>query len=497
MRLQRRITMVSARQEPPMTAVENRDQGSGVRHARTVSLLMVAELAGKVASFAMFAVAARVLGPDQFGQFSWALNLALLVSVFTIWGFDTALIQLASASPARLDRLLSDLLAIRTLLVPPALALVAVLAGGSLNEIAVCVVMAMAVLADGANQAVRSAAGVLSRQRSVAVNLVVQRLLTVALAVTVLLAGGGVPGMALAYLAGTLVGVVLMLVSGRRIGLRPSFRLVTLEGMRELVGASHALGLSNTLNMLAFRVDMLLLGWLLGGTAVGTYSVAYKMFETALFFLWSLERVALPTIAATQGPESVRLGVHRVSSAMFAVYLPYAVIVAIRGEQILRVLFGEQYGTASLGALQLLMAALIPYSLQYLICMGLLSRSRNRAVTTSGAIAAVVNVLANLALIPLYGPTGAAAATFVAMAAQSAFVWVVLSRMVGSPHLLRASLVPGLAVLATVPILLSGMGLITAICLAAVVYVGVWILAAGRFDPIARRTVLGLAGISG
>ena len=57
----------------------------GVRHARTVSVLAIAEIAGKVASFVMFAVAARLLGPAEFGQFTWSFNLALLLSAFVIW----------------------------------------------------------------------------------------------------------------------------------------------------------------------------------------------------------------------------------------------------------------------------------------------------------------------------------------------------------------------------------------------------------------------------
>lgn len=480
--------------EPP-DAGPSDDPRQNVRHARTASVLAIAELAGKVASFAMFVVAARVLGPAELGQFSWSFNLALLVSVFVVWGFDTALIQLSSLHRSRLDALLSNLLAIRALLTPAALVLVALVPAGANDNLVVSLVLALAVLADSSNQAIRSAAAVLQKQREVAVNLVVQRLATAGLAVAVLLSGGGVAGMSWAYLAGTLVGVALMFWSAHRIGLSPRPHLVSRAIMGELVRGSTAIGISTTLNMLAFRFDTLMLGWMLSNTAVGAYSAAYKLFETALFVLWSVDRVALPAMTASEGKGPIRRGVHHASSAMFALYVPYIVLLVLRGEEILNLFFGSPYGTDSLASLQVLALALIPYSLQYLLASGLLARTRNKAVTYASLTGLVVNILANLVLIPVIGTAGAAAATFLAMTAQAMVLWVVLFRMAGSPQIVRASLVALIAgTLMAVP-LFSPLPLIVATILAGLVYTGVWFLAASRLDTTARDTVLGMVGL--
>lgn len=466
-----------------------------VGHARTVSVLAIAEMAGKVASFAMFAVAARVLGPADFGEFSWSLNLALLLSVFVVWGFDTALIQLAAKRRDRLDAVLSDVLAVRLLLIIPAMAVVLVLPSGAGDNVAVSLVLAAAVLADSMNQAIRSAAAVLERQRGVAVNLVIQRMLTAGLAIGVLLAGGGVLAMSWAYLAGTLLGVVAMFWSGHRVGLAPSPRLVTRAGMIEVTHGSTALGISSMLNMLVFRIDSLLLGWMLTTTAVGAYTAAYKLFETVLFVMWSVDRVAMPAMAAAEGHEPIRNGVHRACSVVFAVYIPYAVVVALRGSDILNLVYGEPYGTDSYGSLAILGLALIPYSIQYLVASGLLARNRNTYVTVSGGVALVVNVIANLLLIPRYGPAGAAIATVLAFTAQSGMLWVGMVRMSGSPRMLRASLVADVASAAMIPVLLAPIPLIIDLVLAGAVYGLVWLVAAGWWDKTARTTLLGMVGV--
>ncbi len=470
--------------------------GSGsVDHARTVSVLAVTEIAGKVASFVMFAVAARMLGPADFGEFSWAFNLALLVSAFVIWGFDTALIQLASKDRARLNSLTTNLLVLRGLLTVPALVVIALIPGNPGDGLTVSLVLGLAVLLDSLNQTVRSAAAVLGRQRTIALNLVVQRIATAVLAIGALMAGGGVVGMSWAYLAGTVVGVILMFWNGYRIGIHPNLGLTSRAEIGQLLHSSTALGLSTALNMLTFRADALMLGWLLDSTAVGSYSAAYKLFETVLFVLWSLDRVALPTMAASQGAEPVRNGVHRTCTVMFTLYVPYIVLTVVRGQEILTLVFGASYGTDSLRSLQILSLVLIPYGLQYLLAAGLLSRDRNVMVMVSSGVALVVNVVANLVLIPVMGTAGAAVATFVAMAVQAVLLWILLARLVGSPRVIRSSLVAVAAGAAMVLPLLTGLPLIPAAILACAVYGGLWLLLAARFDRAARDTVLGMAGI--
>ena len=125
--------------------------------------------------------------------------------------------------------------------------------------------------------------------------------------------------MSWAYLVGTLIGAALMYWTAHRIGLSPSPRLVTRAGMRELLTSSTALGISTTLNMLAFRVDTLLLGWLMTSSAVGVYSAAYKLFETVLFVIWSVDRVALPTMAATEATSRSDAGASRLLGGLGAV----------------------------------------------------------------------------------------------------------------------------------------------------------------------------------
>src|SRR5438552_18346558 len=89
--------------------------GDGTRRAaRNGAVLTAAEVAGKVATVAFTVAAARALGKADFGAFSFALSLSLLVATLPSGRLGAVLVQRASADPARLPQMLSELLVWRT-----------------------------------------------------------------------------------------------------------------------------------------------------------------------------------------------------------------------------------------------------------------------------------------------------------------------------------------------------------------------------------------------
>jgi O-antigen/teichoic acid export membrane protein len=70
-------------------------------------------VAGKAASFVMLALAARELGVDDFGAFSWAFAIGMLANSFVVWGFDIIQVREGSKDPSRVPGILASILAMR------------------------------------------------------------------------------------------------------------------------------------------------------------------------------------------------------------------------------------------------------------------------------------------------------------------------------------------------------------------------------------------------
>lgn len=443
--------------------------------AKAVGALAIAELAGKAASFVMFAIAARQLGVDDFGVFSWAFAIGMLANSFVVWGFDMIQVREGSKHPDTVPTTLANILAMRTVLGIIALAVVmAVTAGDSESTPAVMFLVTVACLVDTVNDSVRAAAAALRKLSMYSTHMIIQRLITAGLAVVVLLAGGGLVAFSAAYCLGTILGVLWMIRVSTRLGAPIRWRNVSWSTMKWLLWESKILGIFTVVNMAVFRIDTVMLGSLGSVQEVGYYAVAYKLFETVLFIVWSVARVAAPEIASAPLVRVARRTYEVAVGTALSLMTPYVVVLIVSGGAVAALLFGSDYEAGSESATAWLGLALIPYTVQYLSGSAIIARGHNTTVLVASATALVVNVGLNLWLIPLYGAAGAAFATMATLLVQCGVLMVTVWRSFEGVSLWRPLIHLPIAGVAMVPVLLLVPPIIVAAPLAALVYVLVW-----------------------
>ncbi|WP_377323493.1 oligosaccharide flippase family protein [Pimelobacter simplex] len=455
------------------------------RTGAAVLTLAVAELLGKVATFVTFLLLARILGVAEFGVLSFGWSLGLLLAVFSSLGLEARLTQLGSARPELLDRCYGALVAIRLGLCAVVLVPTTGLLFGTMSTTHALTVtfLVAAGLADTLVDASRAACGARQRQHLSAVVLVVQRFSALILSVGVLVVTESVWCAALGYLVATCIGVLGMHLAARRAGVRMRIRGSRAEA-RMILEAAPVMGLGAVAAMGMFRIDAALIGMILGTTAVGVYGAGYRIFETVLFVSWTLARAYVPVIASRpDDTEHVRRWAQRSLVVVAAVYVPYGVLLATRGDDLVGLLFGPEY--VHRGLLWGLAVAPLLFGVSYLGSTVLLALRPDPVVLVGSVAALVANIGLNLWLIPVWGITAAAVATSVAFLVQSVVVVRALTRTVGSivsvPELvavLVAAVVVGLVLEAVGPLL-------PALAVAGLAYVVVAVLAVHRLAPSA------------
>lgn len=448
--------------------------------------LAAGEVLGKMATLVMLGVLARAVGVSDFGSFSYALGLGLLLVTLTTLGLDQRLVQLAGHEPATLSSRLSTLLALRFALgalVVAATGLV-VLTTGYLGDGLVTLALVIAAWADGLSEAFRSAASSRHVQSGPAVVLVVQRFTALGLVVAALGLGAGLVGAALAYLVASLFGAVLMgLVAWVSAGLRPGPRLVSRAHLHDFVTAIRVNGLNDLVSMALFRIDVVIIAWLAGPVAVGHYTAAYRLVETVLFISWSIARVLLPALAdQTPGSPDRSRTISGALALAGVVYLPYGAVLLVRGDEIVRLLFGDDFGSVTL--IGLLALAPFFFGVAQVCLAGLLAVRPDPAVLAASGLALTVNVVLDVLLVPRWGAQAAAAATTLSYAVQAA-VLLRAVRLTTSTAPARRSLAlsAGAALMATLALMVP-VPLLVALALGGSAFVSVWWLGARRWDPV-------------
>lgn len=460
---------------------------AGVRRgARAVVLLAIAEVTGKVAALALLLYAVRLLTPAEFGSFSYALAFGLLLAALPAWGLDALLVQQVGADRSRLPQQYAQLLLLRTSLAVPVL-VIGGLAGMTFrpspeDRFALIAMLLSAVLESYAHGP-RSVAGVFRRQTTVAVVLVVQRLVTAGAAIGALAAGWGLIGLTSAYLVVTFLGTAALFLVVARHGGRPSWSGITGRELRRTARRSIPLGVDALVAMLLFRADALMLGWFHGDTAVAEYTPPYRLVDTVLFVTWAVSRVAYPAMASSADVGSLRRALTSGLSATAFVFAPFAALVAVRAHELLALLFGDYYADAGATVFRVLAPTPLLFATGYLVTYAFVARGRSGVALTTSLAAAALNLIANLLLIPPLSTLGAALTTTGSYLFEALLLVALARRELGRLGVLRALALPVACSVPAAALAALPLPLLPALALAGTGYLVLWFLTARIWQP--------------
>jgi O-antigen/teichoic acid export membrane protein len=316
------------------------------------------------------------------------------------------------------------------------------------------------------------------RLEMISISLVVQRTLTAAVGIVLLLSGSGLVTVSLVYMGGAFVGLLVSNQVLRRFVVAPRWSLDRSRWV-PLIKAGLPIGLASLLFAVLLRIDATLLGLMTGGednSEVGVYGAAFRLIEATLFLSWAFSASTLPWLARREDPDAVARGFELGAKAMTAILMPIALCYVLLAPQVIDLLYGQAYDDAVL-PLQLLGLMTVLYGLNLLTATVLISRDRPQEFTRIVAAVAVVNLALNLLMIPRYG---ADATAF--NAALSGLLLAVLgvrliARSVGALRPLRAFAAPivGGCAMASV-VLPTNLPLVPAAALGIAVYLAAVLL---------------------
>jgi O-antigen/teichoic acid export membrane protein len=448
----------------------------------------VSQVASKASSLVWTLVAARQLTREEFGLFNLALSVALLVAAFAEWGFDPVLVRRASRRPELLEQHYAEAVTWQSAIGIPVFILGGVAMAVTRPEAAArwtVTLVLVAVFLDLWSDTSRASSAAALDQTGTAVALVVQRFATMAIAVPVLLAGGGTVALAAAVLVAYAVGWLAHQLALRRLGVRFRPRLITGAGMRDFFGDTWVIGLNALVLMALFRLDAVLLAEMEGERALGSYAAAYRLFETSLFLTFAVSSAVFPLMSARASDgAAVRRGVETGIAAVAAVYLPFAAVCIVDAPGVLHLLFGSDFGETSAGALRWLAFAPAAFGLAYLASSALTATNRVRGLFVGAVLALITNVGLNLLLIPRFAGTGAGFATTASYALEAAVLVALLAGVSGRARVGRPLLESGVAsAVLAMWLWVSPLPTAVELALGGALYVLIWWALTRRWSP--------------
>ena len=187
--------------------------------------------------------------------------------------------------------------------------------------------------------------------------------------------------------------------------------------LRELSWFGFYVVLTNSISMINTQIDSLLIGYFMNEVEVGYYAVAVVLIQGIILLPGAIQRVTFPAIASYHGKneyENIRKLIKKTMAKTFLIIIFFSSLLAILGKFLIAFLFTEEFLSAYIPLLILLIGYTI-YAPVVAIGGTLSSIGKVNIEFRVSALCALINIILNIIFIPKFGIAGAAIATSMSM----------------------------------------------------------------------------------
>ncbi|MGK3983661.1 oligosaccharide flippase family protein [Sorangium sp. So ce136] len=372
-----------------------------------IALKTVSDLVSRGVRMVLAVVAARLLGPAGFGDYSYAFAVGFLLGELADLGLHMFIAREVARDPgAAIGPLVRLKLAV-TLAAGAVGLLVGLLTGAaSPRRTLVWLLTAawlMASFVEMLNQVFRGHQR-MEREVLVAVTMAVA---SFGLGTAALLSGLGALGLAWGLVAGHLLALALAVALAAQLLDRRQWSSEGATLPRSFLSEAGPLAVAMIASPLYFQIDLLMLGWMSTPRAVGDMSAVQRVIGGAMMLPGVVRAAVFPAFVASRSASARR----RLAALTFVGLMTAGALMSAGvwwlGGPIVRLVFGPQYASAVL-PLQLLTTALVWMMPEFAIGPLLFATGQQRSHAVLWVTSVLLIAAGNVWAVPAHGAAGAA-----------------------------------------------------------------------------------------
>jgi len=451
------------------------------RIAKNITVLLAANIISKVLGFFYVMYTARYLGAEGFGMLSFALAFTGIFGVFSDLGLGSLTVREVARDKSLVKKYLNNISVMKAILVTITFALIAIvinLLGYPEQTIKVVYLISLSVVFDSFTVMFFSIFRAMEKMEYQSLGEILSSILMLACALFAISQRFSVIGFASIYF------IVSVFALGYSFAIFVwKFNLPKLEidwsFWKPTIKHTLPFFLSAIVNIIAFKIDIIMLSMMKGDMVVGWYSAAYRLIEALMFIPAIFSGAIYPVLSNfyVSSQESLKLAYKKSFKYLFIVGLPIAVGTAILAHKIILFIYKSGF-THSIIALQILIWTIPIIFLTYMFGTMLASVNKQFLALKINFFCMILNVVINLMLIPRYSYVGASIATVITTLLSFILCFHFLSKFIYKIQIhkyilkpIMASTIMGLSIF-----FFAKTNLFLLICISIVIYFGVLIL---------------------
>ncbi|WP_321423217.1 flippase [uncultured Methanobacterium sp.] len=383
---------------------------------KNITSLVTIEVVNQISLVILAILLPRFLGDVGFGQYSFIMSFTLLTSIFLDFGLRSLTIQEVSRDKSLTSEYFSNGIIIKTILSLVTFSVVFALANlGNYPDVIKfsLYIMTISYILNSFSDVFRSIFYAYETMEYGALTLTTSKIIITLLVIIFLFLGYGLIQVMLAFLLGNLFALIFNYKLFRDKIPRTKF-LVSSKFSKYLIMGGLPFGLAIAFNTIFFNFDIVAITHYVGNAATGWYSLPVYVLTVLLTFFYSISAAIFPTFSNffKSQEDLLKEGYEKTYKFLFMVITPLTLVLYILASPIILYFFGNQFFNSIL-IFQILIWLLIPLTIARFIEMVLAAINKQKIVTYTLGIFAVMNIILDIALIPSMGYFGAIIGTLV------------------------------------------------------------------------------------
>jgi O-antigen/teichoic acid export membrane protein len=369
------------------------------------SLVALANIITKPLWLILFIYAARKLGAYQFGVYTYSYSIVVMLAILIDFGLDYIAVRDVAIKNDQLTSFFNVVFLYRlavTLLIGTGIIIYTVFLGdGNRVIIAALFIILLFQTTTLLLQFIRSLISSFHNFKLYSQLLVFEKLMIVVLGFISLFLSSNLMSFLIALLIGNITSCIYFVYLLKK-HYKLKIEFPGMEPIRYLFKNSLPLVLMNVFIMAYFRVDVLILNWVVGKKEiVGIYGSIHRIIEMYFLIPAIIMSTAFPIISKKFNEDNSYISklISNLLKFITVVSLPIVILIAFNSYNINYLLFGKEYEEGYKG-LNIIIWTIIPLGYNYILGHVLITINKQKYCAISLSVASLINLILNFILIP-------------------------------------------------------------------------------------------------
>jgi len=385
--------------------------------------LAVGQVVGRLIRVLIIIYAARILGAESYGAFSYALSIAALLSILADLGINGTIVR--ELAKEEREKIIGTAITLKITLLFLIALMIPFLAPYLTNIKEAVILIPIATLIfifDSIRDTGSAIARAKQKMEYESWAFIITNIAITTLGFTALYLNPNTLYLSIGYALGSLIGTIAIIYFIRNIKLNLLLSLKNLQ-IKKLLKISLPFAVVSIMGAVMINTDIVMLGWLTSAKETGLYSVAQRPIQLLYIFPGIIATSFFPLTAKLfkDHPERVPKLLEYGLSFLTLLALPTAIIGALFSQELINLFFGQIYEPAYL-SLAILSLSIIFVFPSILIGNTIFATGHEKKLITYSLIGITGNIILNLLLIPSYGILGCALATLITQATINSYL---------------------------------------------------------------------------